>query len=347
MNIDKNTKSEPKYAIITSFNKKDSPSLIKTCKYIVYYSIKYIFYLLTFNKRRKKYKEYIFSLFRYHGFKIIGHRALLESLIRGFDEINVPYTYNKLTDSTKNIIICWCDKNDIKFIEEQKKRGKIEKVITTPCACKYDYDWQYVLPEYGCIDRVLVPSKECINQYYEQKVKKEYIQKVLPWASGVKLPEEKPLIIKNSCICYYKGLIPIKDLTTRIEAIIGGGKCYNIVYGKYFFEDWIKLLDNVDLVIFYQDIIETQGLAMAEVWAHNKPTIIKTKDKIGNNRTSPYLNKSCGLFFKTTEELEEILKHYSKNPELFLKQFKPREWVRNNMTDEKSVKNLIKIFNDI
>ena len=260
----------------------------------------------------------------------------------------MSYTYNKLTNSTKNIILCWCDRNDIKFIEEQKKRGKIEKVITTPCACKYDYDWQYVLPEYGCIDRVLVPSKECINQYYEQKVKKEYIQKVLPWASGVELAEETSFRINNSCICYYKGLMPDKMLKKKIEAILeGAGKCYNIVYGKYFFEDWIKLLDNVDLVIFYQDIVETQGLAMAEAWAHNKPTLIKTKDKIGLNKTSPYLTKDCGLFFETNEELEEILESYSENPELFLKQFKPREWVKNNMTDEISVKNLIKIFEDI
>ncbi len=86
---------------------------------------------------------------------------------------------------------------------------------------------------------------------------------------------------------------------------------------------------------------------MAEAWAHNKPTLIKTKDKIGLNKTSPYLTKDCGLFFETNEELEEILESYSENPELFLKQFKPREWVKNNMTDEISVKNLIKIFEDI
>ena len=75
--------------------------------------------------------------------------------------------------------------------------------------------------------------------------------------------------------------------------------------------------------------VEIQGLAMAEAWAHNKPTLIKAG-------RSPYLTDDTGLFWNTTDELKK-----------FLSQFSPYKWVENNMSDKISVQNLIKIFENI
>lgn len=242
---------------------------------------------------------------RFRGY-VTGHTSLLLSIFRGFDDLGISYTFNKITPYTKNIILSWCDREDLKIIEKLRENNLVKKVVTTPVACKYDYELQYVFPEYNCIDKVLVASEETKNKYFVSKVKSEYIDKVLPWPSGVEIPKNiNSQSILADCICYYKRLPKSKELQGLLNKY--NIKFIDIEYGQYRYEDWIDLLSKTNFVIFYQDYVETQGLAMAEAWAYNKPTFIKTNDKYGPDKTCPYLDNKVELFFLDLNELEKIM----------------------------------------
>lgn len=334
-----------KYSIITSFKKWYGIS-----EWIMYWSIRLKYfaklniYKLINPKRTDKYRigldalksEVRFEQVNSRKVPIIGHRQLELSLVRGFDDLHVPFKFDELSE---NIIVLWADKIDLRVIRRLRKQRKIKHVVTVPTACKYDYkDLMWNFPKYECIDYSLVASDN-VKVKNEKLITSQYHKKIKSWASGVELGKVDLSAKPNwSCICYYKRLPVDRELTKFIES--SGIKCHIIEYTKYKFEDWLQLLPKVDFVIFYQDYIETQGLAMAEAWAHNKPTLIKAG-------RSPYLTDDTGLFWNTTDELKKFISEYKDNPEKFLSQFSPYKWVENNMSDKISVQNLIKIFENI
>ena len=217
-------------------------------------------------------------------------------------------------------------------------------MVTVPTACKYDYEyWMFQLAREKSVDCCLVAS-EWFKEYYKTKLEPEFYNKVIPWASGVKLVKNKNSGPTMSCICYYKKLPVNSSLNELLDKF--GIKYYNLEYAKHNFIDWTELLKQVDFVIFCQDYVETQGLAIAEAWAYNKPTFIKLNTNEYGGKTSPYLTDKQGLFYNDIEELQKILLSYKENPKDFLSKFSPAEYIEKNMSDAVSVKNLIEIFDN-
>ncbi len=315
----------------------------------LFYSFNYIVcnFELFFNKIKKnehEYNKYKFRKDYLFGQKIYGHDTLLMSLVRGFKKLNVGYTYNKITKDTEYVIILWTDKKELKIIENFKKKYKIKCVCTVPTACKYDYDYQYIIPQEKVVDYALVAS-EWVKKLYESKTEEKYWDKIVSWPSGVEIKQEDENVHthKSKCLCYFKRLSINQELLMILNK-------YNIEYtvveySKYTLEEYYRILKEVDFVIFYQDYIETQGLAITEAWAKNVPTLIKYSENEYGGITAPYMTDKTGLYFKGLTDLEKIIKKYAENPDDFLNKFSPYKYVEEEMSDEITVQNLIKLIN--
>ena len=314
-----------------------------TVKLLNLYARYYLYILINKKEKIKKNKFKIARFKRNKGYKLC-HISLIESLVRGFNDLGVPFEFNKFTKDTKNAILCGVDRKDLKIIDKLKKSGKLEKVVATPVATGYDDGLLLELPEkYDCVDLCLIASEDARKYLYKGNPNK----KLMPWASGVKMPKlQNNSAIEYDCICYYKKIPVNKDLENLLNS--KGIKFKTFEYSKYYFEDWEKSLDKVNFVIFYQDFIETQGLAMCEVWAYNRPTLIKTttKTELGK-RTSPYLVDKAGLYFETLEELNGFLTEYVNDKNKFLSKFSPRKYAEENFSDKGTVEKLIEIFDNI
>ena len=115
-------------------------------------------------------------------------------------------------------------------------------------------------------------------------------------------------------------------------------------YGSYNIDDYRKSLQKVDLVIFFEDgIIETQGLSIAETWAENKPTFINYQINEFGGTTAPYLCVQNGLYYKNFDELQKYITLFYSDLN-FRQSFVAADFVRENMSDESSIKHLIKIM---
>lgn len=333
------------YAIITSvkyfYNWIDwvfyfFSNALDFCKYFVYKFKK----SPKVNKYRRKlfddiHNEVIFG----KEYPIIGHPQLERSLLRGFLELNISF---KMNEPAKNMILLWVDKSDLHCLKRVKKQYDIQNIVTVPTACKYDYkDLMWNFPCYDVINYALVAS-HWVKDKMLAKIPQQYHNKVKEWASGVELHDITKNYPFRSIICYYKNLPIDNDLTMFITN--KGINCVIVEYGKYYFNDWIEQLKQNDMVIFYQNCHETQGLAIAEAWSYNCPTLIKMIDD--NTCASPYLTSITGKTWKdaSLQDLKEIISDYAKNPQEFLKSFSARDYIKNNMSDVVSVKNLINIF---
>lgn len=116
-----------------------------------------------------------------------------------------------------------------------------------------------------------------------------------------------------------------------------------IHYGSYSLDELKSALSEVDFVIFFSKS-ESQGIALAEIWASDTPTIVwnlghwQYEGKIYTASSAPYLTKDTGLFFKTRDDFKMLFEQH----QLVKEKFKPREWVLNNMTDEICTRNFLK-----
>jgi glycosyltransferase involved in cell wall biosynthesis len=119
-----------------------------------------------------------------------------------------------------------------------------------------------------------------------------------------------------------------------------------IRYGKYNVREYKEQLDKSRFAIFISRS-ESQGIALAEAWSMNVPTLVFdpgnlffTGRTIYNVSACPYLTNETGLAWKNLDELKRMIT--DKN---LLKAFAPREYVLRQFTDEYSAKQLIRVLN--
>lgn len=115
---------------------------------------------------------------------------------------------------------------------------------------------------------------------------------------------------------------------------------------NYSKEEYRKKLNESKFAVFLS-IAETQGIALAEAWSMNVPTLVWDPEiehyYIRGLKTtaSPYLSSKTGMRWKEIGDFKKIL----ENINIYLAEFSPREWVLNNMSDVKSAKRLLEIVN--
>lgn len=119
-----------------------------------------------------------------------------------------------------------------------------------------------------------------------------------------------------------------------------------IKYGYFSKKKYFHLLEKSKLMIYFSST-ESQGIAMQEAWSYDVPTLVYSqphyfiKNKRFNASSSPYLTKYCGFFFRNKNEFK------IKFDLILKKKLYPRKWLINNMSQDISVKKLMKIIKNI
>jgi hypothetical protein len=137
---------------------------------------------------------------------------------------------------------------------------------------------------------------------------------IVYWKSG---PEEFCVQVER-CVAA-RGLEPVR-----------------IRYGSYERSDYKRQLDGAVLGVFLSSF-ETQGLALAEAWSMNVPTLVWDPRgpaewrgrSFQSGSSCPYLTPATGLAWRTTGELDLTLADALGKG----RRFDPRTWVLANMTD--------------
>lgn len=277
-----------------------------------------------------------------------GHSAVTRSAIHGFRNIGIPVNLDPETiEEVADTVHVLSDVYALKQAISWKQNGEIKKLVAGPNLVVLPTDDLAISsPE---IDLFLVNSQWTRAVYIDDLPLLD--KKIDIWPSGVDINYWQPReeIQRNQ-----KALIYIKDetcfdLIERCEDCLSekGFILKRLVYGKYELEEFRKELSTSRVSIFFS-AHESQGIALAEAWAMDVPTIVwepgiikikrknSSKEEERHCSSAPYLTNSCGLFFKTESEFKESLSKFLKNQ----KSYSPRKWVIENLSDEKSASNL-------
>jgi glycosyltransferase involved in cell wall biosynthesis len=274
-----------------------------------------------------------------------GHFAVTRSLIEGLRKIGEPFVYNprRQSEVTWHVHVL-CGVHTLQYAIKLKREGRIKRLTAGPniVVSSADYNGLVAAPE---IDFYFVNSEWTKLAYLIDNPKLQGRIDYFP--SGIDADYWR--IAKTG-----SGQLRFAFYNKRPEPILyeecikiskcNGVNVVEVKYGSYSLNELKSVLSSVDFVIYFVEQ-ESQGIALAEIWATDTPTIVwnpgfwNYKMKNYQSSSAPYLTEDTGLFFRTAEEFKELF----VEEKLKRENFQPRQWVLENMTDEICAKNFLKL----
>jgi len=268
-----------------------------------------------------------------------GHYALVRSVVEGLREIHADFNFNPETFAELSRVVYAPANEALLQAAALKRRRRIDFLAAGPVNALFadESDGILQMPE---VDLLIVPSAWTIDFY---RGVPELVRKARICPCGVDAEAWKPSGVKKeqSAVIYWKsgderfceeveasvrrcGLTPLRVRSRHGE------------HSLFTPDDLRRLLDRSVLAVFLSTF-ETQGIALAEAWSMNVPTIVwdpqGDADWRGRHFTSgssaPYLTPATGLAARDTAGIEPAIRQALAT----LASFQPREWVLANMTD--------------
>jgi hypothetical protein len=269
-----------------------------------------------------------------------GHFALVRSVVEGLRAIRADFNFNpaRLSDLAR---IVYAPANEaLHQAAGLKRRGRIAYLVAGPVNALFvdECDGVLQLPE---IDRLIVAHEWALDFFREAPA---LLEKAVACPCGVNADAWKPAGSGDSRhigLVYWKsgaeafceqveqivrtcGLEP-----RRVRSMHGEHAIFNAA-------DYRQLLERSAIGVFLSSF-ETQGLALAEAWSMDVPTLVwdpqgaaQWRGRTFDSRSSaPYLTPLTGRRWRTIGELEPMLRSAMAERA----SFRPREWVLANMTD--------------
>jgi len=250
-------------------------------------------------------KYYLDILSFYKILKYSGHPVVVECLEQGSKKLGLNFNFYRYDNNFNEIAVVNSGIENLEMCIRKKKEGIIKFIAAGPNLVVLPNEHNSILSnEY--IDMVITPSKWVSQTYIraEPKISK----KIYEWCSGVDhnywIDKKKKRKFITFYIKYSAGPIP-KNIGDYINFVKFLGYIPKIIeYNKYNGNKFKKILNESILLVYFSNH-ESQGLATAEAWSCNTPTLIwNNQETIINNfkmksSCCPYLTKECGNFFKT------------------------------------------------
>jgi hypothetical protein len=281
-----------------------------------------------------------------------GHYALVRSVVEGLRAIDADCNFNptRLADIGR---VVYAPANEaLRQAADLKRRGAIDYLVAGPVNALFpdEADGILLMPE---IDRLIVPSDWAL-EFFRDAPQLAAKSRVCP--AGVDAEFWKPSEPRtaNTAIVYWKsgeeafcqqversidasGLEPVRLRARPGEHVHFSADTYR------------RLLGNARLGVFLS-AFETQGLALAEAWSMNVPTLVwdpreETEwrgRRFPSRSSAPYLTPATGRTWQRLDQLEPMLRAALADPSAF----RPREWVLAHMTDARCAAALYDIIRD-
>ena len=277
---------------------------------------------------------------------------LLESLKR----IGVPYRFNDYTYIKKHPEEIACIIGKPHLLTEKKWPNPI---IFGAGIFSHPIDDQDLLTANPTIKKILVPGEWMATMF-----KPYYGDKVIAWPVGI---DTQQWLALDSFKKEFDFLIYDKvrwehdyferELINPITSLLNKHRLkYQFIrYGSYTHDELIAKVKNSKSVIFLCEH-ETQGLAYQQILATNTPilawdragywqdpTYYPERVKYEPVSSVPYWDERCGIKFKNASDFEQQLNLFLSN----LVQFKPRDYVLENLSMEHCANLYLQIYNEV
>jgi hypothetical protein len=269
-----------------------------------------------------------------------GHFALVRSVVEGLRAIGADFNFNPGRPSELARVVYAPANEALRQAAELKRRGRIDYLVAGPVNALFvdECDGVLQLPE---IDRLIVAHAWALEFFRDAPA---ILAKSVACPCGVDADTWKPsgaAGAKSTVVVYWKS--GDEAFCEQVEAIVRANgmepRRVRSMHGEHAMfspADYRQLLDCSAVAIFLSTF-ETQGLALAEAWAMDVPTLVWDPRGVAEWRgrrfqsrsSAPYLTPATGRSWRRIDELETVLSEALANRSAF----QPRAWVLANMTD--------------
>lgn len=281
-----------------------------------------------------------------------GHFAVTRSLVEGLQKAGIPSNYNpqKLSELGETVVVL----SNLGALRQSiglKRAGVVRKLLAGPNLVEFPSDARDLL----CAEEVdfcITPGPLTCRIYVEDCP--ELAGRCFPWPAGVDTRYWIPSAEKangRSILFYDKRSQGRTDAMEPYVALVEA-KGYQVSilrYGSYLREEYRDRLQRSHLLIGFT-AAESQGIAWAEAWAADIPTLMWRKDRHSfdhprsRGRTfatspAPHLTEATGRFFSNRDEFSRVFADWESG----CLKFAPREWVLGNMSDEVCARRLYRL----
>ena len=265
-----------------------------------------------------------------------GHYSLVRSVVKGLTAIGADFNFNPASFRQLARVVYAPANEALRQAAELKRRGDIDKLVAGPVNALFPDECDGIL-RLEAIDWILVASSWVCDFFRTETP--ELVPKLRISTCGVDesfwtpSPRSRP---RGTALVYWKSAPEsfYRDVRSRMER--SGFVARTIRYGDYRAEDYREALDQADLAVFLSTF-ETQGLALAEAWSMDVPTVVwdsqgeaEWKGQVFRSGSScPYLSEATGRTFRTLPDLDAAVSGITTDRD----RLHPRAWVLANMTD--------------
>ncbi len=282
--------------------------------------------------------------------KYPGHFALVRSVVEGLRAIRADFNFNPRSFSELARVVYAPANEALRQVIELKRRGAVDYIAAGPVNALFADDCGGILqaPE---IDLVIVPSEWTIDFYrdFPALVAKS---RVCPCGVDAEIWKPAGRAKEQRAVVYWKS--GDERFCEAVEAIVRACGLEPLRFRSRHGEHGIfepaayrEALDRAVIGVFLSSF-ETQGIALAEAWSMDVPTVVWDPQGEGEWRgrtfasksSAPFLTPSTGLAFRTIDDLAPALRRALT----LLPGFRPRGWVLEHMTDAICSERLYKLI---
>jgi hypothetical protein len=269
-----------------------------------------------------------------------GHYALVRSVVEGLRAIRADFNFNPRRMSEVGRAVYAPENAALAQAAELKRRGRIDYLVAGPVNAMFpdENDGVLLMPE---IDRLIVAS-DWMKDLYRDAPQLAAKSVACPCGVDVEFWKPTPGVNRtNTATIYWKS--GDEAFCDRVEQVVrdcglqprrvrsGHGE-----HAHFSREAFRTLLDESAVGVFLSSF-ETQGIALAEAWSMDVPTLAWNPQGIARWRerefqsgsSAPYLTDATGRLWTTLDEFAPLLRGVlADRPP-----FQPRQWVVEHMTD--------------
>ncbi len=270
-----------------------------------------------------------------------GHFAVTRSFVEGLQAIGVRANYAPVgTVNLSRRVVVLSGIATLRQAIRLKAEGRIDRLVAGPNILEFPSEQAELIsaPE---VDVCITPAPVTCRLYETDCPALAGRCQSCPagvntryWSPSTERSSRRVLVYEKSSA----GAIPaiaaycdyLQSLDYEVEVIR---------YGSYMPDQYRALLRDCSLMIGFS-AMESQGIAWAEAWSCDVPTLIWSQTEltlerergavICNVSTAPYLTEATGAFFTSFESFQDALRRW----EVMRDGFAARQWVLENMSDE-------------
>jgi hypothetical protein len=274
-----------------------------------------------------------------------GPEAVLASLTTGLNRLGKPFRLNPSGLRGTTVVGVLSGLDALEAAIRWRRQSSQRRLLVGPnvAALPSVAPALMTAPE---IDLCVVASEWVKGEF--ERDSPELIGRIGIWPAGVDVERWRPdgaaprqirravMFVKRLANHTSERVFDDAMLDAAWKALRGAGLEVTVLrYGQFAPDGFARALDGAELVVCF-GYSETQGMALAEAWAMDVPTLVwnggrtRWREHTYESSPAPYLSAATGAEFRTIEELHALVDRWdSLRPG-----FAPRDWVLSNMTDE-------------